>query len=95
MNLQIYKLQIQNLSLNSQAVWMNRAILWFAVAYILLCKLNYGYHNQARFHLCLQTEHVSAVKFNMGYEKNMSFLVIPKSPELWKKVEEIGLGFFK
>ena len=37
----------------------------------------------------------SAVKFAMGYEKNMSFLVIPKSPEVWKKVEQIGLGFFE
>ena len=27
-----------------------------------------------------QTEHFSAVKFVMGYEKNMSFHVIPKSP---------------
>ena len=29
-----------------------------------------------------QTEHFSAVKFAMGYEKNMSFLVIPKSPKV-------------
>ena len=29
---------------------MYKAILYIAVAYILLCKLNYGYHNQARFH---------------------------------------------
>ena len=26
----------------------------------------------------------------MDYEKNMSFLVIPKSPKVWKKVEKIG-----
>ena len=44
------RIQIQNLGWNGQAVWMYEAILWFAVAYILLCKLNYGYHNQARFH---------------------------------------------
>ena len=32
----------------------------------------------------------------MGYEKNMNFPVIPKSPKVWKKkIEEIGLGFFK
>ena len=31
-----------------------------------------------------QTEHFS-VKFAMGYEKNMSFLVIANSPEVWKK----------
>ena len=41
-----------------------------------------------------QTEHISVVKFNMGYEKNMSFLAIPKSPKLRKEVEKIGLGSF-
>ena len=34
-----------------------------------------------------QTEHFSAVKFAMGYEKNMSFLLIPKSQEVGKKVK--------
>ena len=35
----------------------------------------------------------SAVKFTMGYAKNMSFL--PKSPKVWKKkVEKIGLSSF-
>ena len=29
---------------------MYEAILYVAVAYILLCKLTYGYHNQARFY---------------------------------------------
>ena len=29
---------------------MYEAILYIAAAYILLCKLNYGYHNQAHFH---------------------------------------------
>ena len=42
-----------------------------------------------------QMEHFSAVKFYMGYEKNMSFLVKPKSTKLWEKVEKIGLGYFK
>ena len=41
-----------------------------------------------------QTEHFSAVKFAVGNEKKMSFLVIPKSPKVWKKVENIGLGSF-
>ena len=41
----------------------------------------------------LQTEHFSAAKFVMGYEKNMSFL-IAKSPKVWEKVEKIGLGSF-
>ena len=30
----------------------------------------------------------------MGYEKNMNFLVIAKSPQVWKKVDKIGLGSF-
>ena len=42
-----------------------------------------------------QTECFSAVRFAMSHEKNMSFLVIPKSPKVWKKNEKIGLGFFK
>ena len=37
-------------------------------------------------------EHFSAAKFAIGYEKNMSFLVIAKSPKVWKKVEKIALG---
>ena len=41
---------ISNFSWNRQAGWIYEAILYIAVAYILLCKLNYGYHNQARFH---------------------------------------------
>ena len=44
------KMQIQNFSWKGQSVWMYQAILYIAAAYILLCKLNYGYHNQARFH---------------------------------------------
>ena len=36
-------------------------------------------------------EHFSAVKFAMGYEKNMSFLVLEVSKS-FKKVEKIGLG---
>ena len=35
------------------------------------------------------------MKFVMGYEKDMSFLVIPKSPKVWEKYEKIGLGSFK
>ena len=43
----------------------------------------------------LQTQHFSAMKFYMGYEENMSFLVIPKSPKAGENVEKIGLGSFK
>ena len=31
-----------------------------------------------------QMGHFSAVKFTMGYEKNMNFPVIAKSPKGWK-----------
>ena len=40
-----------------------------------------------------QTEHFSAVKFAIADKKNLSFLVIPTSLKVWKKVEKIGLGF--
>ena len=38
---------------------------------------------------------ISAVKFDTGYEKYMSFLVEPKSLQVRKEVEKIGLGSFK
>ena len=31
-----------------------------------------------------QMKHISAGKFHMGYEKNTSFLLIPKSHKVWK-----------
>ena len=40
-----------------------------------------------------QTEHFEGVKFDMGYEKNKSFLEIQKSPKVWKKIKN-GQGFF-
>ena len=43
-------MEISNFSWNGHAVWMYKAILYIPVAYILLSKLNYGYHNQTRFH---------------------------------------------
>ena len=39
-------------------------------------------------------EHFSGEKFAMGYEKNMSFLVMAKSPKVWGKNEKIGLSPF-
>ncbi len=41
-----------------------------------------------------QTVHFSAVKFTRGNEKNMSFLLISKSPKVWEKSETIGPGTF-
>ena len=35
-----------------------------------------------------QMQHLSTVKFDMGKEKNMSFLAIPKSPKSLKIVEK-------
>ena len=40
-------------------------------------------------------ENISPAEFNMEKEKNMSFLVVPKSPKVWNKVAKIGLGSFK
>ena len=42
-----------------------------------------------------QKEHISAVKFDRGYDKNMSVLVIPKSPKVLKNAKKIRLGSFK
>ena len=43
-------MQILNFGWNGQAVWIYKAILYIAAAYILLCKLNYDNHNQAHLH---------------------------------------------
>ena len=63
------------------------ADLYIAVAYILLCKLIMVTITRHILIDIFQTERCSAVKFAMGYEKNISFLVIPKSPKAWKKLE--------
>ena len=67
----------------------------FAVAYFLPCKLNYGYLNQARFHWYLPNGTLSSCEICHGLWENISFLLIPKSPNIWEKVEKIGLGSFK
>ena len=36
-----------------------------------------------------QTEHFSAMKYDVGCEKNMSILVIPKSLKFWKKKSDL------
>ncbi len=41
-----------------------------------------------------ETVDCSAVKFHQGYEKNMSFFLIPKSLKVSKKSEAIGPGIF-
>ena len=70
--------------------------LYIAVAYIPHCvSLVMVTINSHIFINIFQTECFSAVKFDMGYEKKMSFVVIPKCQKVWKKVEKIGLGSFK
>ena len=65
---------------------MCKVILCIAVAYISYCvNLIMVTITKHIFINILQTEHFSAVKFAMGYKKNMSFLVITKSPKVWKK----------
>ena len=44
------------------------------------------YHNQARF--IFQTGCFSAVTFTIHFENKMSFLVIPKSLKVWKKLKK-------
>ena len=84
-------MSISNFSWNGQAVWMCEAILYIPVAYSLIMVTI----TRHVFINIFQTEHFSAaVKYAMGYEKNMRFLVIVKSPKVWKKVEKIGQGFF-
>ena len=70
--------------LNGQAVWMYKAIWYIKVASILLCISLIITVTITRyvFIYIFQTGHFSAVKFSMGYEKNMSFLVIAKSPKV-------------
>ena len=75
---------------------MCEAILYIAVAYILLFKLTVTITRHMHVFINIfQTKHFSAVKFTMGYKKNMSFLVVTKSSKIGKKVEKIGLGSFK
>ena len=74
------------------------------LAYILYCvSLIMVTITRHAFIYIFQTKHFLAVKFSMGYEKNVSFLVIAKSPKVWKKkkkkqkktVEKIGPSSFK
>ena len=45
--------------------------------------------------IIFRTEHFSAVKFAMIFEKNMSFFVISKFSKVWKKSRKYRMGFFK
>ena len=60
---------------------MYEAILHTAVAYICVSLIMVTITRQVFIDI-FQTEHFLTVKFSMGYEKNMSFLVIAKSPKV-------------
>ena len=63
---------------------MYKAILYIAVAYYLICVTSLIMVT-IKLHILInifQVEHFLDVKFSMGYEKNMSFLVIAKSPKV-------------
>ena len=66
---------------------MYEAILYIAVAYIsyYVSLIMVTITTSHVFTDIFQTEHFSAVKFAMGYEKNMFFLLILKSPKVEKK----------
>ena len=49
-SLQRCKFEIQVETLTPFGCRPTTQICIYAVAYILLCKLNYGYHNQVHFH---------------------------------------------
>ena len=68
---------------------MYEAILYIAVAYISCCvSLIMVTITRHIFISIFQTEQFSAAKFVMGYAKNMSFLVIPKSSKVRKKLKK-------
>ena len=67
---------------------MYEVILYIAVAYIAYCvSLIMVTITKHIFINIFQTEHLSALKYAKGYKKNMSFLVISKSPKVWKKLK--------
>ena len=60
----------------------------YAFTYILLCNLNYGYQNQAFFSLITSKRNtIQLWDCTSAMRKNMTFLVIPKSPNVWKKLK--------
>ena len=80
---------------NGQAILMYEADLYIAVAYTLLCKLNYMVTISRHIFINIfQTEHFSALKFALGYEKNELSCDTKISKSL-KKVEKTGLGSFE
>ena len=72
---------------------MYEAILYnIAVAYILLCKLNYGYHNLAHFINIFQAKHFFSCEICYGLWERYELSCDTKICKSMKKVDKIGLG---
>ena len=83
---------ISNFSWKGHVVWMYEAILYSAVAYTLLCKLNYSYHNQTRS----PNGTLFSCKICHGWWEKYELSCNSKiSKSLKKQVEKTGLGSFK
>ena len=61
--------------------YTKQVILQFTISYYV--SFNYGYHNKTHF-----ISHFSAVKFAVGYEQNIKFLLIAKSLKVLKKLKK-------
>ena len=79
----------------SPPVWIYEATLYIAVAYIFLCKLNYGYHNQAHFHWYLPNGTLFSHKFCHWLWEKWELSSDTKISKSLKKVEQIGMESFK
>ena len=88
----MFRCKVKDVNFKFQLKWSSRldlrSNLCIALTYISYC-VSFIMVTITRqvFTNIFQTEpweHISAAKFAMGYEKNMSFLVIPKSLKVWK-----------
>ena len=98
-HLENYHYRYRDFNLNSRwnghTVWMYGTILGIAVAYILLCKLNYGHHNAAHFHPYHPNRTLFSCKIWHGLWEQYKFSYDTKYPEVWKKLEKIRPCIFK
>ena len=62
--------------------------LWFAVAYILLCKFNYDYHNQARFQTYLPNRKYISYKIRHGFWEKYELSFDSKTFKILKKKKD-------
>ena len=73
---------------------MCEADLYIAVAYTLLCKLNYDYITKHFFINIFQMEHFSAAEIYHGLWEKYELSCDTKISKSLKKVEKIGMGSF-